>query len=203
MVSYLSLAHGGDRGICWQAMFAGAKIGFARTISHSHHDSNDIPSIIISSSGGGSSSSDSSIGGGSSRAVSSAVVIDAVSMLLEDIQAICPTFFLGMPHFWSECHVLYTKELEILVTDIVLTLLLNRESNTNNTTSTPHPSVLTRLLQESNSGNEHGWSLNHLPSNPETCNIVLAALRQLDGYHDFVDAIGTLYGVTKESYHIP
>ena len=198
MVSYLSLAHGGDRGICWQAMFAGAKIGFARTSSHSHHDSNDIPSSSSSSSGDGSISSDSS-NSNSSRAVSSAVVIDAVSMLLEDIQAIRPTFFLGMPHFWSECHVLYTKELEISVTDIILTLLLNRGTNTNNTTSTPLPSVLTRLLQESNSGNENGWSLSHVPSNPETCKVVLAALRQLDGYHDFVDAIGTLYGVTEES----
>ncbi len=27
-VSYLALAHGADRGICWQAAFAGVRVGF-------------------------------------------------------------------------------------------------------------------------------------------------------------------------------
>ena len=35
VVSYMSLAHGGDRGICWQACFAGARIGL---VSPSTHD---------------------------------------------------------------------------------------------------------------------------------------------------------------------
>ena len=181
VVSYLSLAHGGDRGICWQAMFAGAKIGFARTVSHTHHDSNITPSS-------------------SSSAASSTAGMDSVTMLLEDIQAIRPTFFLGMPHFWSECHVLYKKELEALVNDIVLTLFLTQETGTDGheaTTPTPLPSVLTRLLQGGDNGNDHGlgFSFRHLPPTPETSQIVLAAVRQLDEYSEFVDAIGTLYGV--------
>ena len=34
VVSYMSLAHGGDRGICWQACFAGAKIGLISPVTH-------------------------------------------------------------------------------------------------------------------------------------------------------------------------
>ena len=206
VVSYLSLAHGGDRGICWQAMFAGAKIGFARTCSHTHHDSNDTPSSSSSSSGGSSSSSSgsgssnggsssggsgSSSGGGSTTSAASATAgMDAVAMLLEDIQAIRPTFFLGMPHLWSECHVLYKKELESLVNDIVLTLLLTQENGSNE----PLPSTFTRLLQGGDNSNDNRFS--HLSSNPETSKTVLAAVRQLDRYDVFVDTIGTLYGVT-------
>ena len=34
VVSYMSLAHGGDRGVCWQACFAGARIGLINTAQH-------------------------------------------------------------------------------------------------------------------------------------------------------------------------
>lgn len=34
VVSYMSLAHGGDRGVCWQACFAGARIGLINTVQH-------------------------------------------------------------------------------------------------------------------------------------------------------------------------
>ena len=34
VVSYMSLAHGGDRGICWQACFAGARIGLVAPSTH-------------------------------------------------------------------------------------------------------------------------------------------------------------------------
>lgn len=35
VVSYMSLAHGADRGICWQGCFAGAKIGLVNLSDHS------------------------------------------------------------------------------------------------------------------------------------------------------------------------
>lgn len=34
VVSYMSLAHGGDRGVCWQACFAGARIGLINLAQH-------------------------------------------------------------------------------------------------------------------------------------------------------------------------
>jgi long-subunit acyl-CoA synthetase (AMP-forming) len=50
VASYMSLAHGGDRGICWQACFAGARIGISRAESRAEllHDFGIIqPSFLL------------------------------------------------------------------------------------------------------------------------------------------------------------
>ena len=85
----MPLAHGADRGVAWQCTHAGGRIGFARQLQPLHNSTTQPSSSSVRS--------DSDY-----------------EVLLGDLAAIQPRFFLGMSHLWTDLHADYAQRLHTL-----------------------------------------------------------------------------------------
>lgn len=109
MVSYLALAHGADRGICWQATFAGVRVGF-------------IPSPLC----------------------------DTHSGLLAELQAVCPTFLLAMPPFWTQLFLDFRDRVTAAAIPVILRLLEEVSPSSGDSLGAgPGPDAVLSVLQRS------------------------------------------------------